>query len=54
MTGEPAEDDAIVEVTVHKVNYVALKTRRKPYPMLMVSYVCTTDLGVKLDATLFV
>ncbi len=54
MTGAEALEGATFEVQVHKVNCVALRTRRHEYPVLMVSYACTTAENARIDATAFI
>ena len=54
MTGEDALNGAELVVTVHNVNCVALRTRRYPYPVLMINYVCTTPENARIDATQFI
>ena len=54
MTGEVAGDAAELEVPVHKVNAVAMKTRNSRVPMMMVSYVCSTPENARINATMFI
>ena len=54
MTGSEALNGAVLTVQVHKVSCVAIPTRRYEYPVMMVSYACTTPENARLDATLFV
>lgn len=54
MTGAEALNGARVSVAVHRVSCVAVPTRRYPYPVLMVTYACTTPEGARLDASAFI
>lgn len=54
MTGEQARDGAVLRVKVHAVTCIAVPTRRQKYPVLMVSYACTTEEGARIDGSLFV
>lgn len=54
MTGNDALNGAEILVDVHGVNCVALRTRRYPYPVVMVNYICTTVEGARIDATQFI
>ena len=54
MTGSEALSGALLRVRVHKVSCIAIPTRRHVYPVLMVSYACTTAENARIDATLFV
>lgn len=54
MTGAAAADGAELAVQVHAVGAVPVQTRRAPYPVLMVNYVCTTPENARIDATQFI
>lgn len=54
MTGDIAADNSLLEVDVHKVNAVTLKTRNSPHPLMMVTYTCSTPENARVNATLFV
>lgn len=54
MTGAAAAEGAELAVAVHAVGAVPLRTRRAAYPVLMLSYACTTPEGARIDATQFI
>jgi hypothetical protein len=55
MTGDVAHDNTIINVTqIHKINAVALNTRRGKYPMLMVQYTCSTAENARINASMFI
>jgi DNA repair protein RadD len=54
MTGEQARDGAVLRVKVHAVTCIAVPTRRHKYPVLMISYACTTEEGARIDGSLFI
>lgn len=55
MTGKDAENNAILELdAIHKVNAVSIKTRNSDFPMMMVTYTCSTPENARIDATLFI
>lgn len=54
MTGEQARDGAVLRVKVHAVTCIAVPTRRQKYPVLMISYACTTEEGARIDGSLFI
>ncbi|MGA0178870.1 MAG: DEAD/DEAH box helicase [Burkholderiaceae bacterium] len=54
MTGRDVRDGGELTVTVHGANAVALNTRGKTYPLLMVQYACTTAEGARIDASCFI
>jgi DNA repair protein RadD len=55
MTGQEAQDGAVLTAQVHTVNSVAITTRRDPAtPVLMVNYNCTTPEGARLQASQFI
>lgn len=54
MTGSEALNGAVLTVQVHKLSCIAIPTRRHAYPVMMVSYACTTPENARIDATLFV
>lgn len=55
MTGLAAGAGATLDVQVHAVSAVAIKTRRDPSNyILMVQYACTTAENARIDASLFI
>ena len=54
MTGSEAREGSVLPLTVHAVSCIAIPTRRHRYPVLMVSYACTSQEGARIDATRFV
>jgi len=54
MTGQVAGDASLIEVPVHKCNAIAMNTRNSRYPMMMVTYTCSTPENARINATKFV
>lgn len=54
MTGQEAQDGSELVVEVHNVNTVAITPRGKTEPVLLVQYACTTENGVRIDASSFI
>jgi DNA repair protein RadD len=55
MTGQEAQDGAVLTAQVHTVNSVAITTRRDPAtPILLVNYNCMTPEGARLQASQFI
>lgn len=54
MTGSDALEGATLEVQVHKLNCIALRTRRQAHPVLLVTYACTTAENARIDAAAFI
>jgi DNA repair protein RadD len=54
MTGREAQDGSELVVEVHNVNTVAITPRGKTEPVLLVQYACTTENGVRIDASSFI
>lgn len=54
MTGTVAGNSSELEVPVHKVNAVVMRTRNSSQPMLMVTYTCSTPENARINATMFI
>jgi len=54
MTGEIAGESSLIEVPVHNCNAIAMNTRNSRYPMMMVTYTCSTPENARINATKFV
>ena len=54
MTGRVAGSSSELEVPVHKVNAVVMRTRNSSQPMLMVTYTCSTPENARINATMFI
>ena len=54
MTGLIAGDSVELEVPVHKINAVVMRTRKNPTPMMMVTYTCSTPENARINATMFI
>ena len=54
MTGRVAGSASELEVPVHKVNAVVMRTRNSSQPMLMVTYTCSTPENARINATMFI
>jgi len=54
MTGQEAQDGSELVVEVHNVSTVAITPRGKTEPVLLVQYACTTEDGVRIDASSFI
>lgn len=54
MTGEEAADGSMLEVAVHNVSSVAITPKGKRDAILLVQYICTTEEGARIDASMFV
>ena len=54
MTGEEAADGSMIEVAVHSVGSVAITPKGKRDAILLVNYICTTEEGARIDASMFV
>ena len=53
MTGQEAAEGSEIEVAVHNVGCVAITPRGKADPILLVQYICTTEEGARIDASMF-
>lgn len=53
MTGKEAQEGSEFEVVVHFINAVAITPRNASEPALLVRYVCTTQEGARIDASVF-
>lgn len=54
MTGQEALNGSTFTVEVHGINFVALKTKRQSYQVILAQYMCTTKEGARIDASLFI
>lgn len=54
MTGQAAADGAELEVAVHAVSATPITTRRSVYPVLLVSYTCSTAENARVQASQFI
>lgn len=53
MTGTEAQDGSEFEADVHSISAVAITPRNAFEPVLLVRYVCTTQEGARIDASVF-
>jgi DNA repair protein RadD len=54
MTGKEVGENSELIAEVHNVNSVAIQTRGKPYPVMLVQYACTSREGARIDASAFI
>ena len=54
MTGKDATEGSELTVEVYNVSSIAIQTRGKPYPVMLVQYTCATQEGARIDASSFI